>query len=172
MLNTVLGITIAASIAAYFGYWRLNVHRRRKYAWDLLTAYLEPGDRCKGLNYPLRLDQGVGVIWGEKWRSVQGANGLWSMYVNAGIMLDTANFLAQNCEGIDRGLLESLRSDATQVRAYVLIALSKYACSQVNECALTSASRATAYYTDMLNGTTQLLDGNGVQLAFSSVGRL
>jgi hypothetical protein len=172
MLNTVLGITIVASILAYFGYWRLNVQRRRKYAWNLLETYLEPKNRGAELRYQLCLDQTRAITREEHLVSAHSANDLWSMYVNAGIMLDTADFVAQSCTGVDQGLLETLRSDATQVRAYALIALSKYAYDQVNDATMASASRAGIYYTDLLNRTTQLLDGNTPQLAFGSVAQM
>jgi hypothetical protein len=167
VLNTVLAITIVASIAAYLGYSRINVRQRRKYAWDLLMAHLEPRNHAAEQRFQLCLDKGQDITRDEQWKGAQSANDLWSMYVNAGIMLETANYLARNYTGVDHELVETLRSDATQVRARALVALSSHACSQVNDYTAEGASRAAAYSADVLTRTTKLLDGNATQLAFS-----
>jgi hypothetical protein len=171
MLNTLLEITTVTSVAAYLGYWRVNLNRRRKYAWDLLMAYIEPKAPGQELRRQLCLNEGHS-IWEEKWTTSQSTNGLWSMYVNAGIMLDTADSIAQNCTGVDQRLLATLRSDAMQVRASALIALSKHVGSQLSENAVSSAARTATYYADMLTSTAQLLEKNGNELAFGSVGAM
>ena len=48
--------------------------------------------------------------------------GLWVMYQNARTMLEMADFAAKNSDTVDRLLIETLRSDAMQIRVCVLMA--------------------------------------------------
>ena len=42
------------------------------------------------------------------------------MYQNARVMLEMADYAAKHCEGVDRLLVETLHSDAMQIRVCVL----------------------------------------------------
>jgi hypothetical protein len=61
---------------------------------------------------------------------------------------------------VDRLLLESLRSDAIQIRLCVLTALFRYAFSQLNEGICVNAFRAAAMYSGMTARMKQLLEVN------------
>lgn len=87
------------------------------------------------------------------------------MYENAGVMMGMADYAARVNESVDRELLETLRSDAMQIRICVLTALARYACSQVNESTCMSVSRAGAYYTDMTARMAELMRVNGGALS-------
>ena len=56
--------------------------------------------------------------------------------------------------------LESLRSDAVQIRVCVLMALAQYAFSQASEGVRVNAFRAAGLYTGMAARMTQLLQEN------------
>jgi hypothetical protein len=101
----------------------------------------------------------------ERWRSINGAQGLWAMYENAGVMLDMANYAATNSTETDPELIAALRRDAFQIRVHVVVALSKYACNRVNESTDAVVSRAVAYYADMVKRTAELAQANGRALA-------
>jgi hypothetical protein len=72
-------------------------------------------------------------------------------------MLEMADYAAKNCDNVDRLLLETLRSDAMQIRVCVLMALAQYAFSQTSEGVRVNAFRAAAMYTAMAARMTQLL---------------
>jgi hypothetical protein len=75
-------------------------------------------------------------------------------------MLEMADYAARNArgsEGVDRVLLETLRSDAMQIRVCVLMALSQYAFSQASEGVRVNAFRAATIYTGMAARMTQLI---------------
>ena len=91
------------------------------------------------------------------WKRMQGAKGLWIIYKNAQVMLEMANFAAKNCDGVDRTLVETLHSDAIQIRVCVLMALAQYAFTQASEGVRVNAFRAASLYTGMAARTTQLL---------------
>ena len=82
------------------------------------------------------------------------------MFENARVMLEMADFAARNCDSVDHELLETLRSDAMQIRISVLMTLARYACSQVNEGICINAFRAASMYTGMAARMTQLLQVN------------
>ena len=96
----------------------------------------------------------------ETWRRIQGANGLWAMYQNARVMLEMADFAARNSDSVDCLLLETLRSDAMQIRVCVLMALAHYAFSKASEGVRVNAFRAASIYTGMAARMTQLLQEN------------
>ncbi len=61
---------------------------------------------------------------------------------------------------VDRLLLETLRSDAMQIRLCVLMALAQTAFSQASEGVRINAFRAASMYTGMAARMTQLLQEN------------
>jgi hypothetical protein len=91
----------------------------------MLSAQLQPN--CPGPEFLRQLhlnDEGSapkkeGAPW-KRWRSTQSA-GLWSMYSNAGVMLEIADFVDQKYKGVDQEALGALRDDAMQIRAFALI---------------------------------------------------
>ena len=91
---------------------------------------------------------------------MEGPHGLWAMYQNARVMLEMADYAVRNCEAVDRELVETLRSDAMQIRVCVLMALAQYAFSQASEGVRVNAFRAASMYTGMAARMTQLLQEN------------
>ena len=96
----------------------------------------------------------------DTWTRMQGPHGLWVMYQNAKVMLEMADYATRNSDNVDRLLLETLRSDAMQIRFCVLIALAQYTFSQASEGVRVNAFRAASMYTGMAARTTQLLQEN------------
>jgi hypothetical protein len=79
-------------------------------------------------------------------------------------MIEMADYAQRNCEGVDRLLVETLRSDAMQIRVCVLTALAQYALMQASEGVRVNAYRAAALYTGMAARMTQLLQTNAATL--------
>jgi len=88
---------------------------------------------------------------------MEGPKGLWVMYQNARVMQEMADFAAKHYEGVDRLLVETLHSDAMQIRLCVLTALGQYAFSKASDGVRVNAFRAASMYTGMAARTTQLL---------------
>jgi len=88
---------------------------------------------------------------------MEGAKGLWVMYQNARVMLEMADFAANHDPGVDRIMLETLASDAMQIRVCVLMALAQYGFSQASEGVRVNAFRAASMYMGMAARMTQLL---------------
>jgi hypothetical protein len=101
----------------------------------------------------------------EKWRLIRGAQGLWTIYENARVMLEMADYTARNSNSVDLELLAALRSDAMQIRVCVITALAKYALSHVNESICVNVTRAANLYTEMTARTAELLQVNGRSMA-------
>jgi hypothetical protein len=72
-------------------------------------------------------------------------------------MLEMADYAARNSDNVDRLLVETLRSDAMQIRACALMALAQYAFTQASEGVRVNAFRAASIYTSMAARMTQLL---------------
>ncbi|MDR3734050.1 MAG: hypothetical protein P4L10_00770, partial [Acidobacteriaceae bacterium] len=101
----------------------------------------------------------------EKWQLIRGVQGLWTMFENARVMLEMADYAARNGDKVDPELLASLRSDAMQIRVCVLSALVKYAFGQATERICVNVTRAASIYIEMATRTTELLAANGRQMA-------
>jgi hypothetical protein len=157
MIFLLLQLAAIAAVAVCLNRWRASVRRRNAQTWDSLLARLRPdwsvrewSDRCSS-------HEGSNATPEEKWKSVQGACGLWAMFENARVMLEMADYAARNSDTVDRQLLASLRSDAMQIRVCVLTALGKYAFTQVNESICANAFRAASAYAEMTARMTELL---------------
>ena len=95
---------------------------------------------------------------------MDGPKGLWAMYQNARVMLEMADYAVRNSENVDPLLIETLHSDAMQIRVCVLMALVQYAFSQAGEGVWVNAYRAASMYTGMAARMTQLLQANAAMI--------
>jgi hypothetical protein len=72
-------------------------------------------------------------------------------------MLEMADYATRNSDSVDRLLLETLRSDAMQIRVCVFSALIQYAMSKANEGIRINAFRAASTYANMAAQLTAFL---------------
>ena len=79
------------------------------------------------------------------------------MYENAQVMLEMADYAARNSDTVDRLLLETLRSDAMQIRVCVFMTLTQYALSKANEGIRINAFRTASTYARMAAQLTEFL---------------
>lgn len=149
MILPLLQIVVIAAIGVYLWLWRRNVRRRNAQTWESLIARLRPEWSAKELSDRFLWKEGVNTTPEEAWRRMEGPKGLWVMYQNAGTMLEMANFVSRNCEGVDRVLVSMLHSDAMQIRVCVLAALAQYAFTAASEGVRVNAYRAATMYTGM-----------------------
>ena len=101
--------------------------------------------------------EGVSATPEDAWKRMEGPKGLWTMYQNARVMLEMADYADRHSDNVDRLLLETLRSDAMQIRVCVLMALAQYGFSQASEGVRVNAYRAASIYTGMAARLTQVL---------------
>jgi len=155
---------IAVAAICLYGF-RAGMRRRNAQSWDSLVARLRLDSSTRRLGDQSIWNGNLDVTPEEKWQLVRGARGLWTMYENARVMLEMADYAARNSDSVDRELLATLRSDAMQIRVCVLTALAKYAFSQVNESISANVSHAASMYTEMAARTAELLQVSGNNMA-------
>ncbi len=160
MMIPLLQIAAIAVAAIYLGRWRAGVRRRNNQTWNSLVARLRVDWSARELSDHFLWQEGLDATPEETWKRIRGAHGLWAMFQNARVMLDMADYAARNGECTDRELIETLRSDAMQIRVCVLMALAQYAFSQASEGVRINAFRAASLYVDMAARTTRLLQDN------------
>ena len=160
MILLVLQIAALAIVAIYLVCWRAGLRRRNAQSWESLIARLRPDWSARELSDQFFWKEGLSATPEDTWTRMQGPHGLWVIYRNARVMLEMADFAMQNCDSVDRVLLETLRSDAMQIRVCVLMALTQYAFSRANEGVRVNAFRAASMYTGMAARMTQLLQEN------------
>jgi len=151
-------------VAFCLGRWRVGVRRRNTQSWESLIVQLRPDWSARELSDHFLWKEGLNTTPGETWERIQGAHGLWAMYQNARVMLEMADFAVRNGETVDRELIETLRSDAMQIRVCVLMALAQYAFSHASEGVRVNAFRAASMYTGMAARMTQLLQENAAMV--------
>src|SRR5271157_3233914 len=160
MVLSLLQIAAIVAVAFCLGRWRSGIKRRNTQSWDSLLARLRPDWSARELSDHFLWKEGLSATPEDAWQRMEGPRGLWVMYQNARVMLEMADFASRHCEGVDRLLLETLRSDAMQIRVCVLTALAQYAFTHAGEGVRVNAYRAAAMYTGMAARMTQLLQEN------------
>jgi len=157
-------IAAIAGIALYLIRWVKSARRRNAQTWESLLARLRPDWSARELSEHFLWKEGLSATPEDAWRRMEGPKGLWVMYQNAQVMLEMANYAARNSEDVDRLLLETLRSDAMQIRLCVLMALGQYAFSQASEGVRVNAFRTASMYTGMAARMTQLLQNHAAMM--------
>jgi hypothetical protein len=157
MILQVLEITAVVAIAVYFVRWRKSIAARNAQSWETLVAKLRPEWSARELSDHFLWQEGLSATPEDAWQRMEGPKGLWVMYQNARVMQEMADYALKNCEGVDRLLVETLHSDAMQIRVCVITALAQYAFKHASEGVRVNAYRAASMYTGMAARTTQLL---------------
>jgi hypothetical protein len=157
MILPVLQIVGFAAVAFYFSRWRAGLRRRNNQTWDSLLARLRPEWSARELSDQFLWKEGLNATPEDAWHRMEGPRGLWVMYQNARVMLEMADFAARHDVQVDKVILETLRSDAMQIRVCVLMALAQYAFTQASEGVRVNAFRAAALYSGMAARLTTLL---------------
>ena len=157
MILLMLQIAVVAAVVGFFFRWRAGVRRRNTQSWNSLLAQIRPEWSARELSDQFLWKEGLSATPEDAWQRMEGPKGLWVMFQNARVMMEMADFAARNCSDVDRVLLETLRSDAMQIRVCVLMGLAQYAFSQAGEGVRVNAFRAAAIYTGMAARLTQLL---------------
>lgn len=156
MLPLVQMIAVAA-VAIYLCRWHSRKRRTNKESWNSLLARLRPDWSARDIADNFLWREGVDATPEDVWNRMEGPRGLCVIYQNARVMLEMADFATRNCENVDRILIETLRSDAMQIRVCVLMALAQYGFSKAGEGVRVNAFRAATIYTAMAARLTQLL---------------
>ncbi len=164
MVLPLVQIAALVLITLYLVRWRMSVRRRNTETWDSLLARLRPDWSARELSDHFLWKEGLSTTPEEAWRRMEGPKGLWVIYQNAKVMLEMADYAAKHCEGVDRLLIETLHSDAMQIRLCVMTALVQYAFTKASEGVRVNAYRAASIYTGMAARTTQLLQEHAAVL--------
>ena len=152
-----LEFSALAAVALYLVRCHSGIRKRNAQSWDSLLSRLRPDWSARELSEHFLWKEGLDATPEDAWQRMKGPNGLWVMFQNARVMMEMAEYAQRNSDNVDRVLLETLRSDAMQIRLCVLMALGQYAFSQASEGVRVNAFRAASMYTGMAARMTQLL---------------
>jgi hypothetical protein len=157
MILIALQIAVIAAVVVFFLRWRAGIRRRNSQTWDSLLARLSPNWSARELSDQFLWKDELNATPDDAWQRMEGPKGLWVMFQNARVLMEMADYAARNSSDIDKLLLETLRSDAMQIRVCVLMGLAQYAFSQASEGVRVNAFRAATMYTGMAARMTRLL---------------
>jgi hypothetical protein len=157
MALLVLQVAAVVAIAMVLVRLRKSAQRRNSQTWDTLLARLRPEWSARELCDRFLWQEGLSATPEDAWQRMEGPKGLWVMYQNARVMQEMAGYAAKHCEGVDRLLIETLYSDAMQIRFCVVMALAQYAFRHASEGVRVNAFRAASIYAGMAARLMQLL---------------
>ena len=157
MLFLVFQVVVVGAAVSYLFHRREAMKRRNARTWNSLIAGLRSDWSARELSDRFLWKEGLDATLDDAWQRMAGVRGLCVMYQNARVMNEMADYAAKNCQGVDQLLIESLHSDAIQIRICVLLALCQYAFKKASEGVRINAYRAAAHYAGMAARTTQLL---------------
>jgi hypothetical protein len=157
MILILLQIALIAAVVVFLVRWHAGVRRRNTQTWDSLLARLRPDWSARDLSEQFLWKDELNATPEDAWHRMEGPKGLWVMFQNARVMMEIADFAARNCSEVDKLVLETLRSDAMQIRVCVLMGLAQYGFSQASEGVRVNAFRAASMYTGMAARLTRLL---------------
>jgi len=157
MILTLLQIAAVSAIAIYLGRWQMGVRRRNAQTWETLLSRLRPEWSARELCDHFLWEEGLSASPDDAWKRMEGPKGLWIMYQNARVMQEMADYAVKHCEGVDQVLVQTLHSDAMQIRVCVMAALAQYAFTHASEGVRVNAYRAASMYTGMAARMTSLL---------------
>jgi len=160
MILPLLQILAFAAVAIYFGHRRAGLRKRNAQSWDSLLSRLRVDWSARELSEHFLWKEGLDATPDDAWKRMEGPNGLWVMYQNSRVMLEMADFAARSNPEVDKLILETLRSDAMQIRVCVLMCLAQYGFTQASEGVRINAFRAAAMYTGMAARMTELLQAH------------
>ena len=165
MILTFLQVVGTALLVTYAAIWCRQQMTRRRRSWNQIVARLNNHDWgieeiAEGYLYK----SGIRATTEDIWPRIAGCRGLWSMYMNAPVLVELADYAAKHGEGIDRALLENLRRDAFHIRLFVLMALAQHALSASSTGASINAHHAAATYSGMLAHLTQFMQEHSAKL--------
>jgi hypothetical protein len=164
MLLSLVQLAAVAAIVYYLVRWRASAKRRNAQTWDSLLAKLRLDWSARELSDQFLWKEGLNTTPEDAWKRMEGPKGLWVIYQNARVMLEMADYASRHCEGVDRLLIETLHSDAMQIRVCVFSALAQYAFTQASEGVRVNAFRAASMYTGMAARMTQMLQEHAAVL--------
>jgi len=157
MILILFQVAVLAAVVGFFLRWRAGVRRRNTQSWESLLARLRSEWSARELSDQFLWKDELNATPEDAWQRMEGPKGLWVMFQNAHVMMEMADFAARNSNDVDRVLLETLRSDAMQIRVCVLMGLTQYAFTQASEGVRVNAFRAASLYTGMAARLTRLL---------------
>lgn len=159
MLLPILSIAVTAVPTAYGIYWRRSQAKRRSAGWDAIVSRFRSNNEFgfSDLTERYLYSPEIQATSEDIWPRIHGANGLWAMFVNAGVLMELADYAAAHGgEDVPELLVEELRSDALHLRIAVLMALLRYGFSRSGVSASVNAHRAACAYGAMLAHATTL----------------
>ena len=160
MILPLLQLLAFAAVAIYFGHRRAGLRRRNNESWDSLLTRLRVDWSARELSDHFLWKEGIDATPEDAWQRMEGPSGLWIMYQNSRVMLEMADFAARNNPDVDKLVIETLRSDAMQIRVCVLMCLAQYGFTQASEGVRINAFRAASMYTGMAARMTELLQNH------------
>jgi hypothetical protein len=160
MILPLVQIFAFVAVVWYFTRWRAGVRKRNNQSWESLIARIRPDWSARELSEQFLWKEGLSATADDAWQRMEGPRGLWVMYQNSRVMLEMADFAARHAAGVDRVLVETLRSDAMQIRVCVLMALAQYGFTKASEGVRVNAFRAASMYSGMAARLTTLLQDN------------
>ena len=161
MILTLFEIGTISATTSYLAFARIKLLRHKRMAWGQLVAQLRTNSQGPELNCQLFWIQRENLATAGGMRTCLGPSDLRSMYKNARVILEMANYVSECGAEIDPGLLADLRSDALRIRLHLSLALAKCACDHAAASTTENVADVVAIYRGMVEKSFELVQTCG-----------
>jgi hypothetical protein len=155
-----LQIGLPFALAAYFAAIRIRLGRRNRQSWESLISRLQPMRCLQSLSNQFPWKEGLSATPDETWEQIHGTRGLWTLFRNAGVMMEIADFAARNSESFDPALLHALRNDAMQIRLGAIDAIAQTLWGHASERTRVNAFLVVSMYSGMASRIIELMQAS------------
>ena len=96
MILPIISTASVTALVSYAIYWRRNQAKRRGSDWDSIVSRLRSNSEFSFSEVTDRYlySDEINATPSDIWKRIDGANGLWAMYTNAGVLMELADSIA------------------------------------------------------------------------------
>lgn len=129
MIFALIQLVTISLVAVYLVWCDIALHRRNQRSWETIVARLRPDPEARaGLSTDFWRDRPQAPASKTAHRR-PSRRSLWIRFVNAGVLLEMADFAGRNGRAVlgsgDAKLLDNLHRDAINIRTFAFIALAR-----------------------------------------------
>src|ERR1700734_3320614 len=106
MILPIISVAVTASMITYVSYWRRKQTQRRAADWNSIVVRLRSNSEFHFDEVTERYlySTGIKATPRDIWSRIDGANGLWAMFTNAGVLIELADYATEHGQDVPEEL--------------------------------------------------------------------
>ena len=165
MLLSLIQVVVAVLLISYAAFWRRQQVKRHRKNWHEIVNQLQGNDwGLEEITEKYLYKGGIRATTEDIWIASPVATDSWRCIKMHPCWCSLPTMPPHHGEGVDQAMLETLRSDAFQIRLCVMLALAQHVMSASSVGAAVNAHRATTTYSEMLASLTAFIQEHSASL--------